>query len=536
MKVCQEILTYLKKNGIKDIYGIPSGTISPIVDATNDIDINYIITKNESAASYSATKYAKVTQKLGVVLISGSVGVANAMNGIAEAMETGAPILIIGGHVNTWQQGKGALQELESEKLLSGVVKYTKKITNEKEVMKELKKAIEIALEYPRGPVHIGLPLNIQKEEYTGEDIQSVTVKELSIDYEGLDKAVNLINECNNGLIIVGGGCRGLGDSIKRLEDKLNWRLVTTTSAKGVIEDDYRLNMGNFGYPGTDIANTYVKEAHFDCILALGTQLGEVATQNYTQDLTKGKLIHIDVNEKVFNRSYKEDLSIKADLNYAIDYLAKYIFVKDLNNDIKKSRNMPTNYCSENGVSLRVLYENITQILPADTFYVQDMGDSMNFAFKYLNLPKEADFEGNMNYACMGSSIGAIGISRINPERQVAVFIGDGSFFMNGMAELLTVKKYNMNIIYFVINNAGLDFVYKGHLALFGRTIESFRDENINISEIAKSMNIHAIRITNNNEINNIKEFIKDKTGPIVVDVVVDISEPIPTNRFKNLK
>ncbi|HEY5524044.1 MAG TPA: thiamine pyrophosphate-binding protein, partial [Clostridium sp.] len=88
MKVSAELLKYLLKNGIETIYGVPSGTISPIVDSFNDFnEIKYIITKNEAAASYSACKFAKVTQKLGVCLMSGSVGIGNAINGIAEAFE-----------------------------------------------------------------------------------------------------------------------------------------------------------------------------------------------------------------------------------------------------------------------------------------------------------------------------------------------------------------------------------------------------------------------------------------------------------------
>jgi len=535
MKVSAELLKYLLKNGIETIYGVPSGTISPIVDSFNDFnEIKYIITKNEAAASYSACKFAKVTQKLGVCLMSGSVGIGNAINGIAEAFETKAPILIITGYVARWQQGLGAIQELTSENYLNKIVKYTTTINDERNVLKELKKAMEIAMEHPRGPVHIGLPIDIQKLEYTGNQIDIMQPRKIQSDYESLDKAINLINDSRDGLIIVGGGCRNLVEKIKKLEEKLNWRLVTTTSGKGIIEEDYRLHMGNFGFPGTDLANRIIKNQNVDCVLVLGSKLGESATQNFDSNLVKNKLIHIDIDNNVFNRAYNAYISVVADLDIAIDYISENINYKSLNNNIKEPLN--NSYIkTHTGLSLRVLYEKITDILPKNTFYVNDMGNSMIFCFKYLRVPMEGDFECNLNYACMGSSIGAMGISRIDTNRPVAVFIGDGSFYMSGMAELLTAKKYNMKIVYFVINNSSLSFVDKGHMSIFGRTFKEFSDEELDISEFAKCLNIKSIRIKENEEIEYLNEFLSDINGPIVIDVVPDSTEAIPTNRFDDL-
>lgn len=535
MKVSEQILKYLVQNHVETVYGVPSGTISPIVDSFNDVnDLKLIITKNEAAASYSACKFAKVTQKLGVCLMSGSVGIGNAMNGIAEAFETKAPILIITGYVARWQQDLGAMQEIKSEHYISNLVKYTTVINDESNILKELKKAIEIAMEHPRGPVHIGLPLDVQRLEYTGNLVDNIQPRKIQSDYESLDKAINLINDSKNGLIIVGGGCRNLSENIKNLEKKLNWKLVTTTSGKGIIEEDYRLHMGNFGFPGTDLANSSIQNENFDCVLVLGSKLGESATSNFDKNLVKNKLIHIDIDNNVFNRAYHSDISVVADLDVAIDYIAEKINYKNLHNDIKEPLNKA--YIKNHiGLSLRVLYEKVTSIMPKNTFYVNDMGNSMIFCFKYLKIPMEGDFECNINYACMGSSIGAMGISRINPNRPIAVFIGDGSFYMNGMAELLTAKKYNMKIVFFVINNSALGFVDKGHLSIFGRTVPDFSDDSINISELAKCMNIKSIQISENEDIEYLKEFLNDINGPVVIDVVSSSTESIPTNRFKVL-
>ncbi|MCT4509954.1 MAG: thiamine pyrophosphate-binding protein [Tepidibacter sp.] len=536
MKTSEKILRYLHKNEVNAVFGLPSGTISPIVDSFNDFnEIEYIITKNEAAASYSACKYARVTQKLGVCLISGSVGVGNAINGIAEATQSKSPVLILSGYVDTSKQGLGAIQELEAEKLLGGIVKHSKKIVDEKDVISSIKEAIEIAYEHPRGAVHIGLPLDVQKKEYTGLEYKAGEIKKAYTDYDSLKKAVDIINESKSGLLIVGGGCRRLGGKVKKLAEKLNWRLVTTISAKGEIEEDFRLHMGYYGFSGTDLSDKYIKNENLECVIALGSRLGECSTQNFNKNLIKNKLIHIDIDKNVFDRAYKSDLNVEADLSEALDYITDSIDYKDLNNDITEPLNKAYKP-NHTGLSLRILAEKITNTMPRNTFYVNDIGSSKIFNLNYMKIPREGDFECNVNYACMGSSIGAIGISRIDTNRVIGVFIGDGSFYMNGMSELITAKKYNMKIVFFIINNSELRFVNEGHRKIFGRSLNEFCDDYIEIANIVRGMGIKAITIRENEDIDNLKGFLSEVDGPIVVEVVTNTSETIPTNRYKSLK
>lgn len=538
MKVCNEIIEYLIKNDVKNIFGVPTATISPMVNAMEDYnEIKYKIVKNEAAATFSAAKYAKVSQKLGVCMISGSVGLLNSLNGIAEAAQSKSPMLIITGYVDRHQQGKGAIQELEGHKFLdNSKIKYNKVINNSKDVINELKNAIEIAMAHPRGPVHIGLPRDIQRSDYEGESIGLPILSDIKSDYDSLNNIINEINNSENGLIIVGGGCRGLSKEIKQLSEKLNWRLVTTTSAKGIIEEDFKLHMGHFGFSSTDLSTEYVNNAKLDCILALGTQLGENATNNFDQSIIKNrKLLRIDIDNNAKGKSYKEHIFATADLNIVLEYLINNLKYNQVDRTIKTQINEPYDN-NHTHTSLRRLYETITDILPKNTFYMNDIGESQQFAFKYLRVPTESDFECNINYGCMGSTIGCLGINGINPDRPIAVFTGDGSFYMNGMAELLTAKKYNMKIIYFVINNSCLSFVNRGHDILFGRTISDFRDEQIDISKATEALGIPSIKIENTEEINKIKDFTKNVNGPVVVEVITDGSESMPLGRLKLLK
>lgn len=528
-------MKYLKSNEVKTIYGIPSGTISPLVDAFNDEDIEYIITRNEAGASFSATKYASITKDLGVCLIAGAVGLANGLNGIAEAMSSKSPVLVISGTVKLSQRNLGAIQGLDLSETLSHITKYSKTILRKEDVFNELHKAITIAKTPPYGPVHISIPLDIQLEEFN-DDLPELAIGGcISNDVDGLDNIIEYINKVNTGIILVGSGCRGLGEEVKRLSRLTGFKTITTPNGKGVIKGDFELNLGNYGFAGSDLANEVVDSDYGECIIALGTSLGESSTRNYNKKLIeKRRLIHIDYDKDVLGRVFQEGLFCVSDLKYAIDYINRKIDRKEYEEErIEKINN---DYVLDHtGLSLRLLVENITDILPKSTFYVSDIGESINYLYKYLKINEEADFESNLNYGCMGTGIcGSIGVQKANPDMTVAAFVGDGSFFMNGF-EVITAKEYNLPIIYFIINNAKYGYVDRGHQVLFGRSIDKFSHDRIDISTLCNNLGIESIQISDIDDLNKLKDKVTMRQKPLVVEVTVDGSEPVPIDRFKTL-
>jgi len=294
--------------------------------------------------------------------------------------------------------------------------------------------------------------------------------------------------------------------------------------------------MGHYGFSSTDLSSEYMESADIDVILALGTQLGENATNKFDASVFNESrtLIRIDSDKSSFGKSINEDITVLAELETAIPYLTENVDTKELNNTVKEPLNSPYN-ANHTKASLRKLYEAITDILPNNTIYMNDIGESQQYALKYLKVPKEGDFECNINYGCMGSSIGCKGVSRINPDRPIASFIGDGSFFMNGLSELLTAKKYNMKIVYFVINNSCLSFVNRGHDILFGRVVEDFKDEYTDVKALAETMGIPSIRIEETSEIDRLKDFTATINGPMLVEVITDGTEDMPLGRLKLL-
>jgi len=539
MKYAKAILEFLKLNQVKYIFGIPAGTVSPLYDALNDVDIQPIVAKNEGGAAYMAARYASVTGALSVCMGAGGVGANNKINGIADAMRAKAPMLVITGYVHRWQIGKGAIQELDTQDILRPVTKYSKTILDETLVLSELAKAVELAYTIPMGPVHLSIPIDIQLMECESVLPSPINFNpgEIILDNKILKDACETINSARHGLILAGKGCRHKTELVKTLSEHLQWPVITTPEGKGVISSEFPLNLGNYGFASTDAASDYVTGSEAECLIVIGTSLGENATSNFSPALFGGKkTIHIDWDKRELNKVFPTDITIHGDMNKVIPYLIENT---DKNKEDHYQR-VPFNHSavtSNTGISLKELMEKIPEYLPKDTYYVSDLGEFMNFIFKYLSIPEGGDFEINLNYAAMGSGIaGSLGVQAAYPSRPVAVFAGDGSFFMNG-TEILTAKEFNLPIIYFIINNAMLGFVEHGHQYLFGRVVEGFKQERINISDMMNAAGVPSMQLTSLDDLKDIEGFIQSRKGPVVIEIITDGSEAAPNgDRLKALQ
>jgi pyruvate dehydrogenase (quinone) len=113
----------------------------------------------------------------------------------------------------------------------------------------------------------------------------------------------------------------------------------------------------------------------------------------------------------------------------------------------------------------RVVHE-LSERLPANAIVTADSGSSTNWFARHLRMKKDnlASLSGTL--ATMGPGVPyAIAAKFAHPDRPVIAFVGDGAFQMNGMNELITVKRYherwreNPTLVFCVFNNQDLNQV-----------------------------------------------------------------------------
>lgn len=529
-KVADKCIKYLEMIGVEYVFGIQSGSNLPLYDSICKSNIKTIINKNEAGSAYSASQYAGASDKLGVSILGGSVGVNNAINGIADAYVNKYPVLIISGSPSRLRKVRGGIQNVDAVSITKPITKYSYLVECEDEVLAEIHKAVCLAITPPFGPVHLSIPVDIQSTVFSGTSKKwfDIEINEPKYDINGLEEAINVIDSEEKGIIYAGKGAKRFSTAIKEISKKLNWPIISTPCGKGVVEDDFELYMGNYGMCSCEFAKSFVSGYDYSCVLIVGTSLKEVSITDYDDVILKGKkIIHIDNDKEELNKVFEVDNAVYFDLRFALPYIynrcnvkKKFQFKKDNFNT-----NSVENY---EGVSVRYFIENIFKYLPLNSYIVSDIGEFMTYLFKYLPIKEGMLFHMSTGYGAMGNATGGcIGAELASPSHRTVVICGDGGFFMNGM-EILTAKEYCLPIIFIVVNNAMFGLVTGAQEVLFGRTNEHAIQKRVEISKMYNAIGIPSLAIKREEDLDKIKDIINCTNGPCLIELIVDGKEKSP--------
>ncbi len=540
MKAVRSVLEYFKNIGVEHVFGIPAGSVNAFFNELYDMpEITPIVTKHEGAASYMAAAYAKYGNRLSVCIGSSGPGGTNLVTGAANAMREHLPIIFLTGAVPVNTEGLNASQELDADPIFHSVTKYSVTVRDSKDLLKEIVKATEIAVSGVPGPVHIGMPIDVQQGPWGGDEIPAKLVKhEIVPERAVIRQVAKELHERKSGYLFAGQGVRNSVESLLTVAEMLNWPIVTTPVAKGYFSEDHPLVKGVFGFAGTEGATSLINDGDGKTLVVIGSSLGETATNNYNDNLTKDRFtIQMDFDETVFNRKYSIDLQVLGEIGEGLSMLIEELEALGYSKNSKERKAPSVDELITEDYNTKNVLLQLQSYLPKSTRYTIDIGEFMAYVIHNMKVLDYATFDINVHFGAMGSGLStAIGSKLAEPERPTVAITGDGCFFMHGM-EILTAKEYKLPILFIVMNNARLGMVYHGHSLQYKRVHATFEQEPINIAAMAAAMNIPSYRVESLDDLT--EEAISKLMyldGPAVLEIsLVDNNVPPMGDRVKFL-
>src|SRR3954467_5922758 len=97
--------------------------VMPVFDACLDAGISLLHVRHEAAAVHMADAWARMTGEVGVALVTGGAGHANAIGALCTAAASESPVLLLSGHAALDEIGLGAFQEMRQADLAEPVTK-----------------------------------------------------------------------------------------------------------------------------------------------------------------------------------------------------------------------------------------------------------------------------------------------------------------------------------------------------------------------------------------------------------------------------
>ena len=97
-RVADYIADYIADIGVQHVFLLPGGGSMHLVDAVGkNSNLEVVACLHEQAAAISAEAYARISENIGVAVVTTGPGATNAITGVAGAWIESVPLIVISG-------------------------------------------------------------------------------------------------------------------------------------------------------------------------------------------------------------------------------------------------------------------------------------------------------------------------------------------------------------------------------------------------------------------------------------------------------
>ncbi|KQB34109.1 MULTISPECIES: acetolactate synthase large subunit [Acidiplasma] len=479
MKGSRLLVESLKREGVKNIFGIPGLYNMPMYDSffedVNNGELRHILMRHEQAAVHAADGFARATGIPGVCTATSGPGVTNLITGLITAYQDSSPVVAITGGVNRSSMGKLSFQESDTLGASFPVSKYAVEIKDINEIPLWVKNSFYIASTGRPGPVVMDVPRDIQLE-----DIDNVNYPEeprvhyrpfrTVVNKDKLRQAANALLNAERPVLLVGTGAMWANatNEIMRLAEFIGCPIVSTLPGKSVIPADYPLYVGAMGYYGRAEASMVALES--DVMVAIGARFSDRTFTSYDEMKdTRKTFISINLDPTDFNKGIKPDIELQGNAKVLVSELLNAMALlgsKHQNHEWNKRVNELKEYYSQfshppDDGHLRPwrILKTLRDSLPRDAILTTGVGQHQMWAEVYWENLEPRSFFSSTGMGTMGFGLpAAMGAKVGRPDKVVLDYDGDGSFMMTGN-NLATAVDENIPVIAVVNDNRTLGLV-----------------------------------------------------------------------------
>ncbi|WP_455167298.1 pyruvate oxidase [Streptococcus sp.] len=463
------MLNVLKTWGVDTIYGIPSGTLSSLMDAlAEDKDIRFLQVRHEETGALAAVMQAKFGGSIGVAVGSGGPGATHLINGVYDAAMDNTPFLAILGSRPVNELNMDAFQELNQNPMYNGIAVYNKRVAYAEQLPKVIDEACRAAVS-KKGPAVVEIPVNfgfqeIDENSYYGSGSYERSFIAPALNEAEIDKAVEILNNAERPVIYAGYGGVKAGEVITELSRKIKAPIITTGKNFEAFEWNYEGLTGSAYRVGWKPANEVVFEA--DTVLFLGSNFP--FAEVYEAFKNTEKFIQVDIDPYKLGKRHALDASILGDAGQAakaiLDKVNPVESTPWWRANVKNNQNW-RDYMNklegktEGELQLYQVYNAINKHADQDAIYSIDVGDTTQTSTRHLHMTPKNMWRTSPLFATMGIALpGGIAAKKDNPDRQVWNIMGDGAFNMC-YPDVITNVQYDLPVINVVFSNDKYAFI-----------------------------------------------------------------------------
>ena len=465
----------LELAGVTKVFTLSGNHIMPVYNALFDSKIELIHTRHEAAAVHMADAWARLTGEIGIALVTGGPGHANAVSALYTASMAESPVVLVSGHAPLNQLGKGAFQEMAQADIAAPLTKASWTCLKVEDIALDTAKAIRIAKSGRPGPTHLSLPSDLL-ESPVPQNALLPSGKDFEVELKSGDLNVSailsLLMTSKKPLLLVGPMMLSKSGrkQLLQLEEALNIPVIGMESPRGI------------GDPSLGAFSEVLSQA--DCILLLGKKLDFTLKFGNSPGINpECNFLQIDPEENEIERVKKAvgnrlQPALICDTPTAINKLITAKSVKHSNpgNWLEEVHSAiayrPTSWKElsprEGRLHPAQIFLPLQEILDShpDSVLVSDGGEIGQWAQACLKAPNRVL---NGIAGSIGAGISFALASRVaKPNAPIIAVMGDGTFGFHS-AEIDTAVRYGLDFVLLIGNDARWNAEYQIQLKDYGK-------------------------------------------------------------------
>lgn len=553
IKLSDYVIKYLEEVDVHHMFMLPGGGAMHLNDSLGKSEkIDYVVCLHEQANSIAAEAYARVNNKLGLLMVTTGPGGTNALTGVAAAYIESTPMLVLSGQVKMMDQIRDqgvrqqGMQEVDIVALAKPITKYAAMVTEPMSIKYHLDRALHEAMTGRKGPVWLDIPLDIQammieEEKLIGYECPASRDN----DYDAIEKQVleiiEKLNAAERPVLLAGNGIRlAEGQQVfEELVETLQIPVLTTWNGIDLIEEEHPLFFGRPGGMGQRYANFVQQNSDF--YLSIGARMNLLQTGYNFDGFARGAVkVMVDIDGPELHKiNVRPDIAVCADAKLFMELLLKHkdkLQKKSIEPWLNYARKMKGKYPivleqywkQEKLVNTYALLDTITEQMTAEDVYVSgSSGTCIDVSMQTFRVKKGQRVFSTKGLASMGFGLPAsIGACLASGKKRTVCVNGDGGFMMN-IQELETIHRLQLPIKIFVLSNGGYAQIHTTQANVFqGHFVACDEDSQLSIpgiADVAKAFKLNTVQIFSNDELKEKIAQVLDAEGPVICEVFVPL-------------
>jgi 3D-(3,5/4)-trihydroxycyclohexane-1,2-dione acylhydrolase (decyclizing) len=447
---------------------------------TGDADLRYYLARNEQAMVHASVGFARMRNRLQAFACTASIGPGstNMVTGAALATINRIPVLLLPSDIFATRAASPVLQELEDPRSFDvsvndafrPVSRFFDRIWRPEQLPSSLLAAMRVLTDPAEtGAVTLALPQDVQAEAHDWpEDLfaeRTWHIPRPLPEPAALARAVQVLRAARRPLIVAGGGViyAEASEALRRFAEVTGIPVADTQAGKGALAWDHPCAVGGVGATGSPVANALAAEA--DVVLGIGTRYSDFTTASRTA-FQHPRVRFVNLNVAAFDAGKQAGVALVADaragleqfteaiVGYHVDsgYTARFA---DHNDRWRQVVDRAYHLGHEPRPAQTEILGALNEFMAERDVVIQAAGSMPGDLQMLWRARDPKQYHVEYGYSCMGYEIaGGLGAKLADPEREVFVLVGDGSYLMMAQ-EIVTSVAERVKLTIVLVDNRG---------------------------------------------------------------------------------